>query len=100
MIAKIDVENAKTGNVITLELPIVEHIENRIIKFDISKLSNSELAVLTLAISEKEELSYTDIEMFYIDDDELPYFGPDYNFYIKDETLVGIYNRDIYKRGI
>lgn len=95
MIAKVDIENAKTQKVITLTLPIVEHIENKIIKFDINKLSNKELKMLTLAISEKEELSYTDIEMFYIDEDELPYFGPDYNFYIKDETLVGIYNRDI-----
>ena len=52
-------------------------------------MSDSEIKTLTLAISEEPELSYTDIEMFYIDDDEIPYFGPDYDFNIVDSVLIG-----------
>lgn len=98
MIAKLDIENAKTQQVKTLTLPITEFIEEGIIKFDISNLSESDLEMLKLAISEKEDVSYTDIELFYINDDEVPYFGPDYNFYIKEDSLIGIYNRKIYQR--
>lgn len=47
---------------------------------------------------ELPELGFTDIEMFFISDDNVPNFGLDYNFYIKDNTLVGIYNREIYLR--
>ena len=54
--------------------------------------------MLVDAISELPELGFTDIEMFYIDDESVPNFGPDYDFYIKDNTLVGIYNREIYLR--
>ena len=54
--------------------------------------------MLKLAISEKEDTSYTDVELFYVNDDEVPYFGPDYNFYIKEDSLIGIYNRKIYQR--
>lgn len=98
MIGRIDIENSKTKKVITLTVPIIEHIDKKIIKFDISKIKKDELKILVPAISEKENTSYTDIELFYIDNDESPYFGPDYNFYIKDDMLIGIYNRNIYKR--
>lgn len=99
MIGHIDIENAHTKKVITLDLPILEHIENRIIKFDLKDLSKDTLDLLLLAISEKKELNYTDIELFYLDEDDIPYFGPDYNFYIKDETLIGYYNRELYTRS-
>ena len=98
MIGRIDIENAKTKEVTTLSLPIIDHIDKKIIKFDISKIKKDKLKLLIPAISEKENNDYTDIELFYINDDESPYFGPDYNFYIKDDVLVGIYNRNIYKR--
>ena len=43
MIAKLDIENAKTQQVKTLNLPITEFIEDGIIKFDISNLSESDI---------------------------------------------------------
>lgn len=98
MIASIDIENAHIGKVITLKLPIIEHIEKKLIKFDISHLSNEELELLNLAISEKKELEYTDIEMFFIENDPIPYFGPDYNFFVKDNQMVGYYNRELHPR--
>ena len=36
--------------------------------------------------------------MFYIDADEVPYFGPDYDFNIVNSILIGKYNREIYSR--
>lgn len=99
MKAYIDIENSHTQKIETFEVPIIEHIENKIIKFDISKLTKNQKKVLELAISELPELNYTDIEMFFIDEENIPDFGPDYNFYIKDNILVGIYNREIYPRN-
>ena len=98
MKASIDIENSRTQEVKTIEVNVIEHIENKIIKFDIKDLTKEELDILTLAISETKETSYTDIEMFFIDNDEIPYFGPDYNFYIKDNQLIGIYNKDFYSK--
>ena len=98
MKAYVDVENSHTREVKTIELPIIEFIEDKIIKFDINSISEEEKKLLVDAISELPELGFTDIEMFFIDDDNVPNFGPDYNFYIKDNTLVGIYNREIYLR--
>lgn len=99
MKVSIDIENSKTQDVKTIEVNIIEHIENKIIKFDIKDLTKEKLDMLTLAISETKETSYTDIEMFFIDNDEIPYFGPDYNFYIKDNQLIGIYNKDFYSKN-
>ena len=97
--AYIDIENSHTKRVITLEVPIHEHIKNKIIKFDISNLSKEQIIILENAISELPELSYTDIELFFINNDNIPNFGPDYDFYIKDNILIGIYNRNIYQRN-
>ena len=98
MKAYINIENSHTREVKTIELPVIEFIENKIIKFDINSISEEEKKMLVDAISELPELGFTDIEMFFIDEKNIPNFGPDYDFYIKDNTLVGIYNRDIYKR--
>ncbi len=98
MKASIDIENAMTGEVNTIELNINEYIEDKIIKFDISKLSIQEIELLKYAISNKKENDYIDIEMFFIDNSNIPEFGPDYDFYIKDDELVGVYNREIYVR--
>lgn len=100
MKAYIDIENSHTKKVITLEVPIIEHIKNKITKFDISNLSKKQIILLENAISELPELLYTDIELFYIDNNNIPNFGPDYDFYIKDNLLIGIYNRNIYQRNI
>ena len=89
MIGYIDIENSKTKNVITYDLKIIDYVKNRYIKFDISNLNKKELEVLNLAISNKKEYEYTDIEMFFIDDSDIPEFGPDYDFYIKDNILIG-----------
>ena len=84
MKAYINIENSHTREVKIIELSIIEFVENKI---------------LVDAISELPELEFTDIEMFFIDEEQEPNFGPDYDFYIKDNTLVGIYNREIYPRG-
>lgn len=98
MKAYINVENSHTREVKTIELPIIEFIENKIIKFDINSISEEEKKMLVDAISELPELGFTDIEMFFVDEENEPNFGPDYDFYIKDNALVGIYNRYIYLR--
>lgn len=100
MIAHVDIENAHTGKVITYDLPVLDHIEDKYIKIDISSLTNQELEILELAISSKKELEYTDVEMFFIDDETVPNFGPDYDFFIKDNQLVGYCNRDLHPRRV
>jgi hypothetical protein len=89
MIAHIDIENSHTQEVITLDLKINEYIEDKIIKFDISNLNNEELNILKIAISSNNK--YSDIEMFFIDDCNIPEFGPDYDFYIEKDELIGKY---------
>ena len=98
MKAYINVENSHTREVKTIELPVIEFIENKIIKFDINSINEEKKKMLIDAISESPELEFTDIEMFFIDEKNVPNFGPDYDFYIKDNTLVGSYNRYIYLR--
>ena len=99
MKAYINIENSHTRKIKMIELPIIEFIENKIIKFDINSLTEEERKMLVDAISELPKLEFTDIEMFFIDKENEPNFGPDYDFYIKDNTLVGIYNREIYLRN-
>lgn len=99
MKACINIENSHTREVKTIELPIIEFIEHKIIKFDINSLNEEEMKMLIDAISELPDLTYTNIEMFFIDKENVPNFGPDYDFYIKDNTLVGFYNRYIYIRN-
>lgn len=98
MKAYIDVENAHTQDVVTYECPVLKFDEQGEIKFDISSLCDSEISTLKLAISDNPNLNYIDIEMFYIDDDDVPYFGPDYDFNIVNSVLTGKYNREKYKR--
>ena len=91
MRAYIDIENSRTQDVDTIKADIVEYVYNKIIRFDISNLKKEELKKLKMAISKK--YNYTDIEMFFIVDSRIPEFGPDYEFFIKDNLLVGIYTR-------
>ena len=83
-IAYVDVENANTKKVDTLQLKIIENNNENFI-FDIASLTEEELQKLINAIN--KNLFYTDIEMFYIDDSSIPYFGPDYDFDIEDDKL-------------
>ena len=91
MKASIDIENSKLKDVVTFELKVIEYIENKIIKFDISNLNTNNLEILKKAISNDLKYNYTDIEMFFINNSDIPEFGPDYDFYIKDNKLIGIY---------
>lgn len=88
----LDIENSKTQEVITILLPVLEFKEYKRIIFDISKVNNKEKELILDAIN--PELGYTDIEMFFIDDDDVPYFGPDYDYSISDNTLIFDYKYD------
>lgn len=92
MKAYLDVENSKTQKVITILLPVLEYKENERIIFDISKVNNKEKELILDAIN--PELGYTDIEMFFIDDDDVPYFGPDYDYKVSDNKLILDYKYD------
>lgn len=92
MKAYLDIENSKTQEVITILLPVLEFEENGHIIFDISKVNDKEKELILDAIN--PELGYTDIEMFFIDDDDVPYFGPDYDYSISDNKLILDYKYD------
>lgn len=92
MKAYLDVENSKTQKVITILLPVLEYKENERIIFDISKVNNKEKELILDAIN--PELGYTDIEMFFIDEDDVPYFGPDYDYKVSDNKLILDYKYD------
>lgn len=88
----IDIENSKTQIVETICVNIIKYEENEMI-FDISTLNNHELEILKNAINDK--LTYTDIEMFFIGDSNIPNFAPDYEYEIIDNKLILKY---IYKK--
>lgn len=88
----IDIENSKTQIVKTICVNIIKYEENEMI-FDISTLNNHELEILKNAINDK--LTYTDIEIFFIGDSNIPNFGPDYEYEIIDNKLILKY---IYKK--
>ena len=92
MKANLDIENSKTQEVITILLPVLEFKENGHIIFDISKVNDKEKELILDAIN--PEFGYTDIEMFFIDDDDVPYFGPDYDYSISDNKLILDYKYD------
>ena len=95
MICHLDIENSKTQKVVTYNLNIIEYVENKHIKIDISNLSKEELSLLSLAISKNNK--YCDIELFFIDDSNYPEFGPDYDFKIEKNILIGKYIRGEYE---
>jgi hypothetical protein len=96
MKAYVDIENSKTKQVNTLEVDVInlDFINNDInnLDFDISNLTKEELIILRNAIN--PTLRYTDIELFYIDEDSTPFFGPDYTFSIDDGHLNGKMRKD------
>lgn len=82
----IDIENSKTQKVETLCVNIIKYEEDKEIIFDISTLNSHELEILKDAINDK--LTYTDIEMFFIGESNIPNFGPDYKCKILKNTLI------------
>lgn len=86
----IDVENSKTKKVITKKLPLIS-FDEKIIKVDISSLSEEDKNFIIDAID--KEKSYTDIELFFINNEKIPYFGPDYEYSIIKNTLIMKYNK-------
>lgn len=86
MKAYIDIENSKTQNVDTICVDIIKYEYDSEVIFDISSLDKRELSLLYDAIDESKP--YTDVEMFFIDDSNIPNFGPDYNYNVKDNKLV------------
>ena len=73
----IDIENSKTQKVETLYVNIIKYEEDKEIIFDISTLNSHELEILKDAIN--EELTYTDIEMFFIGESNIPSSVPPSN---------------------
>lgn len=82
----IDIENSKTQKVETLCVNIIKYEEDIEAIFDISTLNSHELEILKDAIN--DDLTYTDIEMFFIGESNIPNFGPDYKCNIVENTLV------------
>ena len=82
----IDIENSKTQKVETLCVNIIKYEEDKEIIFDISTLNSHELEILKDSIN--EGLTYTDIEMFFIGESNIPNFGPDYKCKIFENTLI------------
>lgn len=82
----IDIENSKTQKVETLCVDIIKYEEDKEVIFDISTLNSHELEILKDAIN--DDLTYTDIEMFFIGESNIPNFGPDYKCNIIENTLV------------
>lgn len=82
----IDIENSKTQEVETLCVNIIKYEDDKEVIFDISTLNSHELEILKDAIN--ENLTYTDIEMFFIDGSNIPNFGPDYKCKIVNNTLI------------
>ena len=82
----IDIENSKTQKVETLCVNIINYEEDKEAIFDISTLNSHELEILKDAIN--DDLTYTDIEMFFIGESNIPNFGPDYKCNIVENTLV------------
>ena len=97
MNAYLDIENSKTNNVITIKLPILKYSKNNYIVLDISEINEEEYKLLEDATD--PALGYTDIELFFIDGDPLPNFGPDYKCKIEDNKLTLRYERNINKKN-
>ncbi len=82
----IDIENSKTKKVETICVNVIKCVLDKEIIFDISNINSHELEILKDAINEK--LTYTDIELFFIGESNIPHFGPDYKSKIVDKDLI------------
>lgn len=82
----LDIENSRTKDVITVTVNLIKDKDDKEIIFDISSLNKEELKLLEDAID--ENLTYTDIEMFFYENSRTPNFGPDYKYKIIDNKLI------------
>lgn len=82
----IDIENSKTKKVETICVNVIKCVLDKEIIFDISNINSHELEILKDAVNEK--LTYTDIEIFFIGESNIPNFGPDYKSKIVDKNLI------------
>lgn len=82
----IDIENSKTKKVETICVNVIKCVLDKEIIFDISNINSHELEILKDAINEK--LTYTDIEIFFIDESNIPNFGQDYKCNLVDKNLI------------
>lgn len=97
MNAYLDIENSKTNDVITIKLPILKYSKNDYIVLDIREINEEEYKLLEDATN--PALGYTDIELFFIEGDPLPNFGPDYKCKIENNKLILRYERNINKKN-
>lgn len=88
MKAYIDIENSHTNSVVSFELDIIQNNEKEFI-FDISNLNKEQLLILKNAID--KDKTYTDIELFFVDDNNIPFWGLDYDFEMDETHLIGKY---------
>lgn len=86
MIASINIENEKTKKVKTIYVKVLKKENNKNLIFDISELNKKDLELLKNAID--DDIPYTDIELFFIDEETKPNFGPDYNWKIENHKLI------------
>lgn len=93
MNAQIDIENSQTRDVISIDVPITRYEDSKNVMFDVSHLTDQQLKLLIDAID--ITMPHTDIEMFFTEDEpNIPNFGPDYEFELKNNRLIGKYTRD------
>lgn len=93
MMVELNIENANTNSVESINVKEIYFDRKNESCFDISTLTNKELDKLVLAIDTTPETNYIDIEMFFIEHDPYPNFGSDYNYNIINNRL---YCKNIY----
>ena len=89
-IAHIDIENSKTQQIITLDVDVIEYLDNYKVVFDISRLNRTDLDMLKEAVSTID----TRIESFLIGNNKNPEYGQDYSFKIDGLELIGMFNKN------
>lgn len=93
MKAYLDIENSKTNQVITVEVPVVTYDLQKQVVFDIKNIGEQDFNLILNAINPSKEYAYTDIELFFIDGDNTPNFGPDYLATINGNYLILNYQK-------
>ena len=93
MKAYLDIENSKTKQVTTIEVPIVSCDLEKQVVFDIKNIGEQDFNLILNAINPSKEYAYTDIELFFIDGDNTPNFGPDYLATINGNYLILDYQK-------
>ena len=66
MKAYLDIENSKTNQVITVEVPVVTFDLQKQVVFDIKNIGEQDFNLILNAINPSKEYAYTDIELILI----------------------------------